>query len=189
MRLVTYGLEGYEFENTYNNDKNFSEIQLEHGKEDELVAVMVKDIENGLLEEVEKFGWWFEQDIDDEEEEDEEGKGGSEVFIPINEPKRHWSLAQFHIQSGNVTFNDSQKTYDVEYRLWYVKMRSSLESKLHVLLHRTSVFASKGIDPTSYSIKLAHGIPLDVEDPIQTALAYREKMIKLFFEHKIICPS
>nr|GEX75529.1 phospholipase-like protein [Tanacetum cinerariifolium] len=68
----------------------------------------------------------------------------------------------------------------------------------------TAVFANKGIDPTSYSIKftnaqnvikqsgvfgdcgvfvclflyrLAHGISLDVEDPIQTALAYREKMV------------
>ncbi|GJR40973.1 pol polyprotein [Tanacetum coccineum] len=43
--------EGYEFENTCNNDKNLSEIQLEHEKEDELVAVV--EIENGLLEEVE----------------------------------------------------------------------------------------------------------------------------------------
>ncbi|GJT56320.1 phospholipase-like protein [Tanacetum coccineum] len=41
-----------------------------------------------------------------------------QVFIPINEPKRHCSLAQFHIQSVNVTFYDSQKTYDVEYRSW-----------------------------------------------------------------------
>nr|GEW50387.1 phospholipase-like protein [Tanacetum cinerariifolium] len=76
------------------------------------------------------------------------------VFIPINEPKRHWSLAQFHIQSGNVTFYDSQKIEGVEYRSW-----------------------------------LARGIPLEVKDPIQMALAYREKMVKFYFEHKIICPS
>ncbi|GKE00845.1 hypothetical protein Tco_1388828 [Tanacetum coccineum] len=66
MRLVTHGLEEYEFENNYNNGKNLSEIQLEHEKEDELVAVavkvvheldcmmVVKEIENGLLEEVER---------------------------------------------------------------------------------------------------------------------------------------
>ncbi|GJT17628.1 phospholipase-like, aminotransferase-like mobile domain protein [Tanacetum coccineum] len=127
-----------------------------------------------------------------------------DVFIPINEPKRHWSLAQFHIQSGNVTFYDSQNIEGVEYRLWYLKMRSCLETKLPVLLHRTGVFASKGIDPNSYSIKfsqeqnvpptrwfiwLAYGIPLAVEDPIQMALAYREKMVKFYFKHKIICPS
>ncbi|GJX32481.1 phospholipase-like protein, partial [Tanacetum coccineum] len=57
-----------------------------------------------------------------------------QVFIPINEPKRHWSLAQFHIQSGNVTFYDSQKTYNVEYRSWYVKTGSCLESKLPFVL-------------------------------------------------------
>ncbi|GJY90415.1 hypothetical protein Tco_0505611 [Tanacetum coccineum] len=80
MRLVTHGLEEYEFENNYNNGKNLSEIQLEHEKEDELVAVVVKvvheldcmmvvkEIENGLLEEVEKFGRWFEQDIGGENE-------------------------------------------------------------------------------------------------------------------------
>ncbi|GJT59921.1 putative reverse transcriptase domain-containing protein [Tanacetum coccineum] len=139
-----------------------------------------------------------------------------QVFIPINEPKRHWSLAQFHIQSGNVTFYDSQNIEGVDYRLWYLKMKSCLETKLYVLLHRNGVFASKGIDPNNYSIKfsqeqnvplqgglfgdcgvficlflyrLAHGIPLAVEDPIQIALAYREKMVKFYFEHKIICPS
>ncbi|GJX60674.1 hypothetical protein Tco_0292064 [Tanacetum coccineum] len=77
--------------NTCNNDKNLSEIQLEHEKEDELVAVMVKvvhelgcmmmvkEIKNEILEEVEKLEWWFEQDIDDEGDEDEEGNGGGEV--------------------------------------------------------------------------------------------------------------
>nr|GEZ43345.1 phospholipase-like protein [Tanacetum cinerariifolium] len=79
-----------------------------------------------------------------------------QVFILINETKRHWSLAQFHIQSGNVTFYDSQKTYDPEFRPWYVKMRSSLEPKLPIVLQHTSVFSSKGIDPASYSIKLTN---------------------------------
>nr|GEU80143.1 UBN2 domain-containing protein [Tanacetum cinerariifolium] len=69
IRLVKHGLGEYEFE---------SEIQLKHEKEDELVVVVVKEvqeldcrmvvkeIEGGLLEEIEKFGWWFEQDIHDE---------------------------------------------------------------------------------------------------------------------------
>ncbi|GJT91523.1 hypothetical protein Tco_1080368 [Tanacetum coccineum] len=87
MRLVTHGLEG-EFENTCNNEKNLSEIQLEHEKEDELVVVVVKvvqecrhyivdcmmvvkDIEDELFEEME-FGWWFEQDIGGESKDDSE---------------------------------------------------------------------------------------------------------------------
>ncbi|GJW28061.1 phospholipase-like, aminotransferase-like mobile domain protein [Tanacetum coccineum] len=139
-----------------------------------------------------------------------------QVFILINEPNRHWSLALFHMKSRNVTFHDSQETFDVEIRPWYVKIRRCLESKLLVVLQETGVFVSKGIDPTHYSIKfrhaqnipkqggvfgdygvfvclflyrLAHGILLDVEDPIQTALAYQEKMINFFFNHNIIFPS
>ncbi|GJS90377.1 hypothetical protein Tco_0773013 [Tanacetum coccineum] len=87
---------------TCNNDKNLSEIQLEHEKEDGSVVVVVKVVhecesfsEGGddfgvdvlrfhtcltdILGFLEKLEWWFEQDIDDEEEEDEEGEGGSEV--------------------------------------------------------------------------------------------------------------
>ncbi|GJU82149.1 hypothetical protein Tco_1284514 [Tanacetum coccineum] len=87
MRLVRHGLKECEFENTCNNDKSLSEIQLEHDKEDELVMVVVvkvvheldcrmvvKEIKDGLLEEMEKFGWWFEQYIDGENEDDKEKK-------------------------------------------------------------------------------------------------------------------
>ncbi|GJY76664.1 ribonuclease H-like domain-containing protein [Tanacetum coccineum] len=41
--------------------------------------MVVKEIENKLLEEVEKLEWWFEQDIDDEGEKDEEDRGGDEA--------------------------------------------------------------------------------------------------------------
>ncbi|GJU50957.1 hypothetical protein Tco_1220512 [Tanacetum coccineum] len=92
MRLVKHGLEECEFENTCNNDKNLSEIQLEHEREDELVVVVVKvvheldcrmvvkEIEDGLLEEIEKFGWWFEQDIDGENED-----GNEKKLVMVNE--------------------------------------------------------------------------------------------------------
>nr|GEZ07285.1 phospholipase-like protein [Tanacetum cinerariifolium] len=106
---------------------------------------------------------------------------------------------KFHIESRNVTFYDSQETFDVEIRPWYVKIKRCLESKLPVVLQETGMFVSKGIDPTHYNIKfrhaqnvpkqggafgdygvficlflyrLAHGIPLDVEDPIKTIIAY-----------------
>ncbi|GKB00317.1 hypothetical protein Tco_0828310 [Tanacetum coccineum] len=77
--LVTHDLEGYEFKKTCNNDKNLSEIQLEHEKEDGFVVVVVKVGLYGGGEGDYKLEWWFEQDIDDEEEDDEEGEGGSEV--------------------------------------------------------------------------------------------------------------
>ncbi|GJU00511.1 hypothetical protein Tco_1110849 [Tanacetum coccineum] len=92
MRLVTHGLEECEFANTCNNDKNLSEIELEHEKEDELVVVVVKvvheldcrmvvkEIKDRLLEEMKKFGWWFQQDIDGESEDDNEKK-----LVMVNE--------------------------------------------------------------------------------------------------------
>ncbi|GKA43381.1 hypothetical protein Tco_0736105 [Tanacetum coccineum] len=64
---------------TYNNDKNLSEIQLEHEKEDEFVVVVVKEIVSRLLEEEEKLEWWFEQDIDKEEERFEGDEYGGEL--------------------------------------------------------------------------------------------------------------
>ncbi|GJY88733.1 hypothetical protein Tco_0503361 [Tanacetum coccineum] len=35
--------------------------------------------------------------------------------------------------------------------------------------------------------RLAYGVPLDVDDPVQTALAYREQMIRFYFQHKMFC--
>nr|GEU72238.1 hypothetical protein [Tanacetum cinerariifolium] len=96
MRLVTHGLEGYEFENTCNNDKNLSEIKFEHEKEDKLVEVVVKVVHDvdirwegddfgvgvlhfhtfhtDILGFLEKFGWWFEQDISGDSEDDSENR-------------------------------------------------------------------------------------------------------------------
>ncbi|GJU61337.1 hypothetical protein Tco_1243172 [Tanacetum coccineum] len=44
-------------------------------------------------------------------------------------------------------------------------------------------------DPCTVERKwLAHGVPLAVDDPVQAALAYREKMIYFYFQHKMFCP-
>nr|GEY15010.1 phospholipase-like protein [Tanacetum cinerariifolium] len=126
------------------------------------------------------------------------------VFILINEPRRHWSLAMFHICSRIVTFYYSEKsnaTRDNEFRPWYLKMRQCLEENIHVVLKETGVFENKNIDPTKYKIsfthadhvpkhggvfgdcgvflcmflyRLAYVVSLVVDDPIQAALAYRE---------------
>nr|GEV81411.1 hypothetical protein [Tanacetum cinerariifolium] len=61
-----------------NNDKNLSEIQLEHEKEDKLVAMVVKVVHE-CKHWMEKLECWFQQDIDDERGEDKEGEGGSNV--------------------------------------------------------------------------------------------------------------
>ncbi|GKC31237.1 hypothetical protein Tco_1038531, partial [Tanacetum coccineum] len=41
--------------------------------------MVVKEIEDGLVEEMEKLEWWFEQDINDERDEVEEDEDGGEV--------------------------------------------------------------------------------------------------------------
>ncbi|GKD98445.1 phospholipase-like protein [Tanacetum coccineum] len=126
------------------------------------------------------------------------------VFIPINEPQRHWSLAMFHICSGVVTFYDSEITHDEEFRTWYLNMRECLAAKIPIIIKETGVFEKKIIDPAKYNISfrhvdhvpkqggvfgdcgvflcmLAHGVPLAVDDPVQAALTYREKMIRFYF--------
>ncbi|GJR16753.1 hypothetical protein Tco_0965280 [Tanacetum coccineum] len=92
------------------------------------------------------------------------------VFISINEPRRNWSLAMFHICS-----------------------RICLEEKILVVLKETGVFEKKNIDPKKYKISFRHadhvpkqggvfgdcgltyGVPLAVDDPVQAALTYHEK--------------
>ncbi|GJX66020.1 phospholipase-like protein [Tanacetum coccineum] len=128
------------------------------------------------------------------------------VFIPINKPKCHWSLAMFHICSGSVIFYDNEETHDKEFRPWYLKIMKCLEEEILVVLKETGVFEKKIIDQAKYKISfrhadyvpkqggvfgdcdLAYGVPLAVDDPVQTALAYREKLILFYFQHKILCP-
>ncbi|GJS24319.1 phospholipase-like protein [Tanacetum coccineum] len=182
-----------------------------------------------------------------------------QVFIPINETGEHWCLAQFHILSGEVRFDNTGNTYDYDYRDWYIQISSNspdilawlfhmdnqgmsvglvgsnvaaesirllkefqyddlesirgmmrlicetqLKVQLPCVLERANVFQKKGIDPSKYTItfrladnvpkqggvygdcgvwgcillyRLAHGLSLDVDDPVDVALAYREKMV------------
>nr|GEU71098.1 hypothetical protein [Tanacetum cinerariifolium] len=91
------------------------------------------------------------------------------------------------------------------------RMRDCLEEKIPVVLKGTGVFEKKNIDPAKYKISfkvangvpkqgrvfadcgvflciLANGIPLALDDPLQSALAYREKLIHFYFKHKMLCP-
>ncbi|GJV41631.1 hypothetical protein Tco_1420071 [Tanacetum coccineum] len=94
-------------------------------------------------------------------------------------------------------------------------MRQCLEEKIHVVLKETGVFEKKNIDLAKYKIsfrhadhvpkqggvfgdcsvflcmflyRLAYGVPLGVDDPVHAALAYHEKMIRFYFQHKMFCP-
>nr|GEV41846.1 phospholipase-like protein [Tanacetum cinerariifolium] len=95
------------------------------------------------------------------------------------------------------------------------RIRDCFEEKILVVLKETCVFEKKNIDPTKYKIsfkvadgvpkqggvfgdcgvflcmflyRLANGIPLALDDPLQSALAYHEKLIHFYFKHKMFCP-
>lgn len=86
-----------------------------------------------------------------------------------------------------------------------------LQVNLPIVLGRANVFNKQGIDSTKYTItfklgenvpkqggifgdcgvwacinlyRLSHGVSLEVDDPVNFALAYREQMLRFFFEHK-----
>ncbi|GJW31154.1 phospholipase-like protein [Tanacetum coccineum] len=70
------------------------------------------------------------------------------VFIPFNEPGQHWSLAEFDIMYGVVTFYDSCDSYDLKCRDWYIRTRDCLQVRLREVLELVNVFDKKGIDKT-----------------------------------------
>ncbi|PWA68183.1 phospholipase-like protein [Artemisia annua] len=134
------------------------------------------------------------------------------VFIPINEPELHWSLAEFHIQTGRVTFIDSGPVYENEMRPYYLSVRNCLATRLPELLEQVGVFEQKEIDSNTYKItfnnaknvpkqggvfddcgvwlciflfRLGNGKLLDVDNPVQVALAYRERLLRFYYKHKI----
>ncbi|GJU59866.1 hypothetical protein Tco_1237632 [Tanacetum coccineum] len=59
---------------------------------------------------------------------------------------------------------------------------TQLKVQLPVVLERANIFQKNGIDPSKYTITLVHGLSLDVDDPIDVALAREDGLI--FFKHK-----
>nr|GEZ10179.1 hypothetical protein [Tanacetum cinerariifolium] len=96
------------------------------------------------------------------------------VFIPINEPLHHWSLAMFHICSGVVTFCDNERTKGGKYPDGVTK--------------QGGVFGDCGVYLCMFLYRLANSIPLALNDPLHSALAYQEKLIHFYFKHKMFCP-
>ncbi|PWA38600.1 phospholipase-like protein [Artemisia annua] len=100
-----------------------------------------------------------------------------------------------------------------ENRKWWSSMREKLSSQLPLFLNESGVLQSKGISVGSYEITfnfsksvpcqaavygdcgiwvclLLHGltndIPLVFGNPLQVAIAYRERMVAYFWKHKVL---
>ncbi|GJW13814.1 phospholipase-like protein [Tanacetum coccineum] len=133
------------------------------------------------------------------------------VYFPVNEPKRHWCLAELHITTGLVTFYDSLGWVSSNRRHWWQNMKRTLPQQLTLYLYEHGVLQSKGIAVKRYEItykfptvieqarfyrdcgiwvcifpyRLSRNLPLPVNEPLQTALAYRERILQYFWTHKI----
>ncbi|GJR44093.1 hypothetical protein Tco_1312196 [Tanacetum coccineum] len=115
------------------------------------------------------------------------------VYFPVNEPKKNWCLAELHISTGVVTFYDSLGWVCGNRRPWWRTMKRTLPQQLTLYLHEHGVLQSKGIVVETYEIKymfpkvvrLSRNLPLTVDDPLQTALSYRERILQYFWRHKI----
>ncbi|GJS02747.1 phospholipase-like protein [Tanacetum coccineum] len=124
---------------------------------------------------------------------------------------KHWNIVP-HTQVPRHTIRLKRSSQACIGTMIYWVASERVE-KLPKVLELCNVFDKKCIDPNTYRIKftiadnvpkqggvfgdcgvwvciflyrLAHGISLDVEDPIQTALAYQERMARFYFQHKVV---
>nr|GEV31767.1 ulp1 protease family, C-terminal catalytic domain-containing protein [Tanacetum cinerariifolium] len=128
------------------------------------------------------------------------------VYFSVNEPKTHCCLAELEIRTGVVTFYDSLGWAGRFRRRWWRRMKKLFPEKLTIYLVMHGIIESKGISADDYKItykyadapfqaslfgdsgirvcifiyRLCRNLPLTVDDPLETALAYRKRMLEYF---------
>nr|GEU40170.1 phospholipase-like protein [Tanacetum cinerariifolium] len=94
-----------------------------------------------------------------------------EVYFLVNEPKKHWCLAELHISIGVVTFYDSLGWVCENRRPWWRTMKRTLQQQLTLYLNEHVVLQSKGIVVETYEIK--YMFPKVVRLPVKSLLQFR----------------
>ncbi|GJT03625.1 ulp1 protease family, C-terminal catalytic domain-containing protein [Tanacetum coccineum] len=135
------------------------------------------------------------------------------VFIPINEPKKHYCLAVLHIMSGVITLYDSLGVPSIEHRDWWKKIRLAFEAVIPTYLDDCGVLKAKCTSIETYKVKfevadnvpiqgnaygdfgvwvciflhrLCQNLPVSTDhDPTHVGLAYREHMVDYLWKYKI----
>ncbi|GJZ38907.1 hypothetical protein Tco_0585470 [Tanacetum coccineum] len=118
---------------------------------------------------------------------------------------------ELEIRTGVVTLYDSLGWAGASRRRWWRQIQKSLPEKLTVYLVMHGIFESNSISANDYKITykyvdapfqaslfgdcviwvcifiygLCRNLPLTVDDPLEIALAYRERMLEYFWSHKI----
>nr|GEX71310.1 phospholipase-like protein [Tanacetum cinerariifolium] len=77
------------------------------------------------------------------------------VYFLVNEPERHWCLAELQISTGVVTFYDTLSWVKRNKRPWWRNMKRNLPLQLTSYLNEHGVLASKGLSVEQYEIKYA----------------------------------
>nr|GEV24728.1 hypothetical protein [Tanacetum cinerariifolium] len=99
--------------------------------------MVVKEIKDGHLEEMEKFGWWFEQNIDGEKEDDNEKN-----LVMMNEEgwtrkrrfereKKSWNETILHHLHQQCHPTDEMRMDDLE---WYKRSKHLNNEVCHDLI-------------------------------------------------------
>ncbi|GJW66221.1 hypothetical protein Tco_0120645 [Tanacetum coccineum] len=97
--------------------------------------MVVKEIKDGLLEEIEKFGWWFEQDIDGENED-----VITEYLVNISKRHAFWSLKEDILKITVLTTNTPYPSRKIRriaasglrpYHFTYHERRLTMEEMLY----------------------------------------------------------
>ncbi|GJU77374.1 ulp1 protease family, C-terminal catalytic domain-containing protein [Tanacetum coccineum] len=106
------------------------------------------------------------------------------VFIPINEPKKHYCLAVLHIMSGVITLYDSLGVPLIDYRDWWKKMGLAVEAVIPTYLDECGVLKAKCISIETYKNLFV----ITDHDLTHLGLAYREHMVDYLWKYRILEP-
>ncbi|GJY67596.1 hypothetical protein Tco_0469834 [Tanacetum coccineum] len=111
-------------------------------------------------------------------------KYGVAWFASSVEKDFHWCLAELHLRLGVITFYDSLggPSDGIEAHLFWLELRQTLEFHIPLYMDDADVFEKKNIDKD----KLSHYLPLEVDDSINVALAYHERMIEFLWKYKML---
>ena len=133
------------------------------------------------------------------------------MYFPVNQADKHWFLAEIVLRTGVVSLYDTIGCVAGAGTRWWRKLRRHLSLQLTTYLGQHGILESKGITAKDYKItyqvppvpqqhdlygdcgiwvciilyRLCRNQSLEVDDSLQTSLAYRERMLEYFWKYKV----
>ncbi|GKD38122.1 hypothetical protein Tco_1258329 [Tanacetum coccineum] len=108
------------------------------------------------------------------------------VYFPLNEPKMHSALAELHIRTGMRETMSKQLPLFLD-KIRVLKSKGLLVGEYNItyqfeekITHQAAVYGDCGVWVCLLLYRLTHKLPLVFGDPIQVAIAYRERMLAYF---------